>query len=452
MSDGTDPQSNNEAQGPISRHGRTGRQRALFGINIVLSFALIVSGSVLFYANYKLGQRKVVTIDSVPTAEGDLNLPPGDLTAKNYLITGADNNSCIPKNSKYWGGIGNRSGFGERSDTIMIIRVQPADNRAAIVSVPRDMFVTIAGTGHKSKINSAFDKKNPSKLIQTIHQNFGISIDHYVSIDFCTFKEVVDAIGGVRVPFLYPTRDLFTGFYVKTPGCATLNGLDALAYVRSRHYRFYDTKKKVWVTGQGGDDWGRINRQQDFTKRMAHKALDTARTNPRAAVGILNSALKNIVTDDTLTPMMLLQLGQAMKNFDAGTMGSYTMPGIGQVFGNQSVIAPDTESDTAKAILAVFQGKASIAKPVTTSTAPVASGAIGTTMTTLAALAGATTTVPKTTTTVKATTTTVKAATVTTTSVAGAPAVGATTTTLPEVVITQNKRGIVPPDDPACPF
>jgi LCP family protein required for cell wall assembly len=452
MSDASDNQSTNEAPPPSPRRGRTKRQRALVGLNILLSFALIASGSVLFFTNYKLGQRKVVTLDSTPSADnGELNLPPGDLTAKNYLITGADNNSCIPKGSKYFGGIGNRSGFGERSDTIMIIRVQPANNRAAIVSVPRDMFVTIAGTGHKSKINSAFDKKDPTKLIKTIYQNFGIPIDHYVSIDFCTFKEVVDAIGGVRVPFLYPTRDLFTGFYVKTPGCATLSGLDALAYVRSRHYRYFDTKKNVWVTGQGGDDWGRINRQQDFTKRMAHKALDTARTNPRAAVSILNAALKNIVTDDTLTPMMLLQLGQAMKNFDTSTMGSYTMPGIGQLFGNQSVIAPDTASDTAKAILAVFQGKASIAKPVATATVPVASGAVATTLTTIAALAGATTTVPKTTTTVKATTTTVKSSG-TTTTVAGTPASGATTTTLPEVVISQNKRGIIPPDDPSCAF
>ena len=292
---------------------RTMRQKALVAVNLLLAVALVVSGSAMFWANWKLGNRKVVTIDTPAKGDGTTNLPQGDLSARNYLITGSDNDECVDPKSPFAGGFGNRAAYGERSDTLMIIRVNPSDNQAAILSFPRDMWVEQAGSTRHGRINSNFDKKNPNRLIRTIKQNFGIDIDHYVNIDFCTFKEVVDAVGGVRVPFEYKARDLHTGFRVpKANVCFTFTGDHALAYVRSRHYRWFDPKTKSWRS-DGTSDWGRISRQQDFTKRMIKKALETSRTNPRIAANIMNAALKNVITDDQLTPLLLLQLGQAMR-------------------------------------------------------------------------------------------------------------------------------------------
>jgi hypothetical protein len=118
---------------------RTARQKALVAVNLLLAMALVVSGSAMFYANWKLGNRKVVTIDT-PVAEGDgtTNLPQGDLSAKNYLITGSDNDECIDPNSPFAGGFGNRAAYGERSDTLMIIRVNPKDNQAAILELRQE--------------------------------------------------------------------------------------------------------------------------------------------------------------------------------------------------------------------------------------------------------------------------------------------------------------------------
>ena len=338
---------------------RTLRQRLLFGGNLVLALALVVSGCGMLFANWKLSNRQVVTIDTVPVeGDGNLNLPEGDLSARNYLITGSDNDACVDPDSPYAGGFGKRTAYGERSDSIMVIRVNPKDNQAAILSFPRDMWVTQAGSSRKGRINSNFDKKNPNRLVRTITENFGIKIDHYVNVDFCTFKEVVDAVGGVRVPFTYKARDRRTGFQVlRARVCYTFQGDHALAYVRSRHYRWFDPKTDKW-TSDGSSDWGRISRQQDFTKRMIKKALDKARTNPRVATNILNAALRNVITDDKVTPLLLLQLGQAMRNFDADTMGSYTFPGTGQLVGKDAVIVPDFEGEVSKKILAVFQGKA----------------------------------------------------------------------------------------------
>lgn len=418
---------------------RTLRQRLLFGGNMVLAFALVVSGTAMLYANWKLSNRQVVTIEAAPAeGDGNLNLPEGDLSARNYLITGSDNDACIDPDSPFAGGFGKRTSYGERSDSIMVIRVNPKDNQAAILSFPRDMWVTQAGSSRKGRINSNFDKKNPNRLVRTITQNFGIKIDHYVNVDFCTFKEVVDAVGGVRVPFTYKARDRRTGFQVlRARVCYTFQGDHALAYVRSRHYRWFDPKTNKW-TSDGTADWGRISRQQDFTKRMIKKALDKSRTNPRVATNILNAALRNVITDDRVTPLLLLQLGQAMRNFDADTMGSYTFPGTGQLVGKDAVIVPDFEGEVAKKILAVFQGKAKLGGKVSGASAAPADNAVIVT-TTLAAVASAS----------------AGAALPSATTVPAAPpttAKPAPTTTLPQVAIEDNRRGVIPPDDPNCQY
>jgi hypothetical protein len=144
----------------------------------------------------------------------------------------------------------------------------------------------------------------------------------------------------------------------------------------------------------------------------------------------LNAALKNIITDDKLSPLTVLQLGQAMKNFNTDTMGSYTMPGTGTLVDDMSVILPDLESATSKKILAVFQGKASL-KTTISGASPADSTTV--TTTTLAALATTTTAALKSTPTTK-------------------PAESSTTTTVPKVLIEQGTRGVVPPNDANCQY
>jgi LCP family protein required for cell wall assembly len=312
----------------------------------------------------------------------------------------------------------------------MVVRVNPIDNQAAILSFPRDMWVKQAGSNRSNRINANFEKKNPNRLIRNIKENFGISIDHYINIDFCAFAGIVDAVGGVRVPFTYKAQDKRTGFKVlRARVCYTFQGDHALAYMRSRHYKWFDPKTMKW-TSDGSSDWGRISRQQDFMKRVIRKSLEKAKTNPRVASGILNAALKNIITDDRLSPLTVLQLGQAMKNFNTDTMGSYTMPGTGTLIDDMSVILPDLESATSKKILAVFQGKASL-KTTIAGASPADNATV--TTTTLAALATTTTVASKSTPTTK-------------------PAQSSTTTTVPKVAIEQSARGVVPPNDINCQY
>ena len=156
--------------------------------------------------------------------------PPAEPDAKNFLITGADNNSCIDPDSPYAPAFGDRTNLGERSDTIMMWRVNPSTSQVAVLSFPRDLFVDIAGTSRSGRINEAYERDNPQKLIDTIYQNFGINTDHFVQVDFCAFRTLVNAVDGVAVPFATPVRDPNTGLNVPVAGCFTFDGDHALAY------------------------------------------------------------------------------------------------------------------------------------------------------------------------------------------------------------------------------
>src|SRR4051794_35503128 len=181
---------------------------------------------------------------TLPADDGPAEtFPEADPTAKNFLVTGADNStdkSCVQLEDK-----GPRSG--ERSDTIMVIRLDPATKRSAVLSFPRDLWVKIPGHGTQ-RINGAYRRDDPNLLIDTIQQEFGLQIDHFIQIDFCAFQRLVSAVGGVSVPLDFPVRDTATGLLVDdvtAPGtCHRFDGVEALKYVRSRHFEYQDANGK----------------------------------------------------------------------------------------------------------------------------------------------------------------------------------------------------------------
>lgn len=354
---------------PISAETRTKlRPRShvvVLLVNLLVAGALVVTGSLVVWANNKVGDRLVVSIDGGTTSGTTPDGAPiegwdydtSSLRAKNFLLTGSDNGACPDKGDGTAGGIGDRESFGERSDTIMVLRVDPTINDVAVLSFPRDLWVNIAGTTRQARINSAFDSKDPNRLIRTIDDNFGVPIDHYVNVNLCAFKEIVDSVGGVKIPFTYRTKDEKVGFREVGPGCVELRGSQALAYVRSRTgYRYFDEATQKWLSDPTGDI-GRINRQQDFLRRSMQRALDRGTTNPATANALLNVALNRVITDDRLTPRDLLSLAQAMRNLDTSGVSSYTVEWSMRRIGGESVLIPVIDTESMQAILAVFRGE-----------------------------------------------------------------------------------------------
>jgi len=114
-------------------------------------------------------------------------------------------------------------------------------------------------------------------LQEVLNLNFGVQIDHYIQIDFCAFRRLVQAVGGVEIPFQYPARDKPSNgnpplFLVEQTGCVNLDGDTALAYVRSRHYQYEDPPGSGHWVSDPTSDFGRISRQQDFLRHAGRHA------------------------------------------------------------------------------------------------------------------------------------------------------------------------------------
>lgn len=445
------------------RRRRTWPQRLLLALNIIVVLACFAGAGALVVSRYygntlnrvALGEVTDNTFVTVTTTAGagapgvtlvtgtvDLGdepddtepggppatFPDADPEAKNFLITGADNNACIDPDSPYAAAFGNREGMGERSDTIMIMRVDPSTKRAAVLSFPRDLWVDIAGRNSKSRINSAYVRNDPTRLIGTIYNNFGVWPDHFIQIDFCAFKTIVDGLGGVAVPFEYPARDVNTGLFVPDPGCFTFDGDHALAYVRSRKYQYMDDSGR-WKTDPVSD-LGRVSRQQDFLRRVLSAALDRGVTDPDVARSLIKAAQENVVVDRALTLNKMLEFVGVLRNFEPGGIATYQIEARGANVGGNSVLIPQIKGDNMQAILAIFRGEAPLAgapaQVFETTTSPD------------------TTTGP--TTTVRGTGTTGSASSTTSTTTTVAEQVPASTVPGP----TENTFGIIPPKDVQC--
>ena len=127
--------------------------------------------------------------------------------------------------------LGTGSTKGQRTDTIMILYVPPG-GRPALISLPRDSYLTIPKNG-KNKLTVAYAFGGPKLLVQTVEQNPGLRIDGYLEIGFGGFVNIIDALGGIRMclPAAIKDRDS----HLDLPkGCQNLGGTDALGYVRMR--------------------------------------------------------------------------------------------------------------------------------------------------------------------------------------------------------------------------
>lgn len=299
-------------------------------------------------------------IEAIPPVE---TFPVADPRARNVLITGADNNACLDPDSPYAPAFGDRESAGARSDTIMMWRVNPATNQVAVLSFPRDLWLQIDGRSGKDRINAAYTRDDPQRLINTIEQNFGIETDHFVQVDFCAFKELVDAVGGIPVPFETGVRDGNTGLAVPpevvAEGCFTFSGEHALAYVRSRKLEYFDPETQTWKR-DGTSDLGRISRQQDFIRRVGDKLLANA-FSPSVVTALLDVSREYIVTDTGLTPQKILELSGVLANSDPADITTYQIEARGTTIQGNSVLEPRLGGENMQSVLALFRGDVTLA-------------------------------------------------------------------------------------------
>ena len=368
---------------------RTWPQRLTIGAVFLAGLGCFVAGGGLYAAQRIVEDRNVVAIESPsdagadtedstfdataagdgapddgPTVTADIErpvetFPQAEPEARNFLITGADNNACIDPDSPYAGAFGDRSGFGERSDTIMLWRVNPATSQVAVLSFPRDLWVNIAGRSGQQRINTAYERDQPQRLIDTIYQNFLVPVDHFIQVDFCAFKLLVDAVDGVSVPFEFPVRDAKTGLNVPTAGCYRFDGDHALAYVRSRYLEYLDEDGE-WQT-DGTSDFGRISRQQDFIRRTVDSLLAAGAFDPSVIRALIETSDDYVVYDTELTTRKILEFAGVLRAIDPAQITTYQIEVKGTTISGNQVLLPQLGGSNMQSVLRVFRGEATLA-------------------------------------------------------------------------------------------
>lgn len=327
------------------RH-RTWGQRLLLTVLGILTVGCLGAATAAVWAYDRVNDLVRFGEDEVAVQEA----PPGE--PANYLIVGSDSRENVSPDDPT---LGNADVVGgSRSDTIMVMRIDPAQTQIDVVSFPRDLYLPLA-SGGTQRINAAYGQGR-QVLIDTIQQNFGITINHYVEVDFVGFQQMVDAIGGVPVYLDSTYRDRNSGLVPVGPGCVTLEGEQALAFARARYLERWDDDSQSWDRDPTAD-LGRITRQQFLIRRSVAKVQSlNPFTNPLTFTELLGVAVSSVGVDGGLSNDDLRDLAGRFRSFDPETMVNHALPVTPyRTSGGASVLRLD-EGPEADAILNIFRG------------------------------------------------------------------------------------------------
>jgi LCP family protein required for cell wall assembly len=215
------------------------------------------------------------------------------------------------------------------------MRLVPKTRQIEMLSIPRDTYVPIPGTGGSNRVNAAFNT-GPSVLVKTIQQDFGIPINHVVVANFPGFQGMVNSLGGISLDFAYPLRDPYSGLNVTTLGCQTINGTSALALVRSRHLYYF--KDGGWQY-DGMSDWSRIQRQQAFFHAVINKAAGEF-PNLLAMNSFLRATAHDLKVDSGFSAREMISLGWRFRGVSSSSLETEVLPTYGtSVDGSDVLIA-----------------------------------------------------------------------------------------------------------------
>jgi LCP family protein required for cell wall assembly len=286
-------------------------------VSIAISVIMVVVSLVLYGTYLKLNGN--ITHDDVNSQINAATRPKKLNSALNILMLGTD--SRAGSNAKYGAGMQND---GARSDTIILLHLSPGGGQAIGISFPRDLMVPIPSCKKKNgtvvpaqsvgMINSAFTNAGAACTIKTIEGISNIRIDHFLQVDFTSFKSVVDALGGVEVCLPTAVNDKDSKLHLSA-GKHLIKGETALAYVRNRH-------------GLGdGSDLDRIKRQQQFLGSAAKKALSAGTlSDPAKLLRLLNAATKSLTTDQGFDASAMYKVGTGLQGMTSGKIRFITVP------------------------------------------------------------------------------------------------------------------------------
>jgi LCP family protein required for cell wall assembly len=298
------------SRGPVGRRwrfwGQPGRHGRRIVLIVVLLVAVVIAGTVSSYlwVGSKLHRSVVLPAFS------------GQSAGQNWLIAGSDGRDGLTSQEIRALHVGFDFGT-DNSDSLMLLHI--GSGRPVLISIPRDSYVPIPGYGD-NKINAALGLGGPSLLVKTVETVTGLDINHFVEIGFLGLVNVVDKVGGVNICLKTALHDVDSGANLRA-GCQTLDGAEALAFVRDRH-SFAD------------EDLQRMQDQRAFLKALLDRATSPGVfLDPFTALPFASSSASSITVDQGTSLYSLVKMAFALRDPLTGTVpianANYFTPNAG---------------------------------------------------------------------------------------------------------------------------
>lgn len=340
------------AQRKERRKGRSALRRRLTrgGIALGLLIVILLGGGVAYYF-YRTGQVHHEAAPDVVKTSGPV---------ENILLIGSTSRCAASTIARYRSECA-QGVTGVNSDVVLIAHLDARTGTVSLLSIPRDTFVPGARSGTAlcgttsaltpgscaNKIDAAL-VEGPDQLIKAIEQDFGIPINHFVDLNFATFTNVVNALGGIKMYFPDRLFDASSFLKITTTGCQMLNGTQALALVRSRHL-YYFTKGQTpnyaaiqaattptgpWYTPSSGGtydgtgDLGRIVRVHLFLKALAQQVKARGLSNPITDNNLIGAVAPNLTVDSGLSSIDMVHLALDFRHANFASAAELTIPTV----------------------------------------------------------------------------------------------------------------------------
>lgn len=308
-------------RGPQNRR-RIWIRRSIVAVGVVIILIIAGVAADYFYLGSLVHRTNVNNLQSTGPTE-------------NVLLIGSTTR-CGLKVQNVAYGLCSQGVTGVNSDIVMILHLDPATRTVSLLSIPRDLFVPNARADGVNKIDAAL-YEGPSQLVAAIEEDFAIPINHYVELNFDTFANVVNALGGVRMYFPIPVYDADSDLNIEHPGCYLLDGNHALRLVRARHLQHQPTPSNhdphTWIY-EAQSDLARINRTHEFLRVLAAKVAARGLSDPLTDQSIATSVLPDLTVDSGFSEGSMVGLAKDFAHTSIDNVPQFTYPVIEDLAGS----------------------------------------------------------------------------------------------------------------------
>jgi LCP family protein required for cell wall assembly len=304
------------------KRGRHRKAKWILGTAAVVIFVVVGSAAgYAWYLSHEIHRIDVRGLTDVPTSGADAG-------TENILMVGSTDRCALKvQNAAY--GLCSQGVNGVNSDVVMILHLDPSRHAVSILSVPRDLFVPNARTTGANKIDAAL-YQGPSQLVAAINENLGIPIQHYVVLNFDTFANVVDDLGGVKMYFPEPVFDAYSGLQQFTTGCVSLDGVHALQVVRARHLQYkgpgVTTNNAPYWPSENLSDLARIRRDHEFLRVLATAVAKQGLGNPITDTQLVSSVAPQLEVDQQFSTSDMISLVLNFHSVNVNSAPQLTLP------------------------------------------------------------------------------------------------------------------------------